>query len=257
MKVLVVIGHQNKGSFCHAIAAAAVEELRGPGHEVVFHDLYEEHFDPILPHAEIPKDARGSTRSCGGTATRWLAADGYVVVHPNWWGQPPAILKGWLDRVFRQGVVYEFTPRGSTASSRASGRGDHHLEHAPRPGDRLFGDPLENLWKAVVFNFCGVEDFYRRNFESIILSTPDQRERGWTRPARPSASGFRRQVKPGGRVLAAKSIRMYNRQRCSLVDFMQGPRCLWKLGKLARWISGNMCQKSCACWRTRRLRFRP
>ena len=39
-------------------------------------------------------------------------ADAYVVVHPNWWAMPPAILKGWLNRVFRQGVVYEFGPQG-------------------------------------------------------------------------------------------------------------------------------------------------
>ena len=36
------------------------------------------------------------------------AADGIVIIHPNWWGQPPAILKGWIDRVIRQGVAYEF-----------------------------------------------------------------------------------------------------------------------------------------------------
>jgi len=34
--------------------------------------------------------------------------DGIVIVHPNWWGQPPAILKGWVDRVIRPGVAYEF-----------------------------------------------------------------------------------------------------------------------------------------------------
>ena len=40
----------------------------------------------------------------------------------------------------------------------------------------LFGDPLENLWKNCIFGFVGVEDFHRRNFESIVLSTPDQRQ---------------------------------------------------------------------------------
>ena len=40
------------------------------------------------------------------------AADGYVIVHPNWWAMPPAILKGWIDRVLRQGVAYEFAAGG-------------------------------------------------------------------------------------------------------------------------------------------------
>jgi len=35
-------------------------------------------------------------------------ADGIIIIHPNWWGQPPAILKGWIDRVIRTGIAYEF-----------------------------------------------------------------------------------------------------------------------------------------------------
>jgi NAD(P)H dehydrogenase (quinone) len=42
----------------------------------------------------------------------------------------------------------------------------------------VFGDPLENLWKTCIFGMCGVEDFTRRNFEPIILSTPEDRA-GW------------------------------------------------------------------------------
>ncbi len=62
---------------------------------------------------------------------------------------------------------------------------------------RLFGDPLENLWNACIFNFCGVEDFHRRNFESVILSTPEQRKQ-WL-------AEVRRMVKerfPAGRKIA-------------------------------------------------------
>ena len=111
MNIFVLIGHQQPGSFCHAIAATAVEELKAAGHEVVYHDLYAEQFDPILPHEEIPKDAALDPvveQHCREVA----AADGYIVVHPNWWAMPPAILKGWLDRVLRQGVAYQFGPGG-------------------------------------------------------------------------------------------------------------------------------------------------
>jgi NAD(P)H dehydrogenase (quinone) len=48
--------------------------------------------------------------------------------------------------------------------------------NTPRDDElRLYGDPLENLWKACVFGMCGVEDFTRRNFESIVMSTPEKR----------------------------------------------------------------------------------
>ena len=178
MNVYVLIGHQNQGSFCHAIAATAIEELNAAGHEVVYHDLYAEEFDPILPHDEIPGDAPLDPvveQHC----RELTAADGYVIVHPNWWAMPPAILKGWLDRVWRQGVVYRFGPDG--VEPLLTGKRAVVLTTSNTPRDdelRLFGDPLENLWKACMFNFCGVEDFFRRNFESIILSTPEER-RQW------------------------------------------------------------------------------
>ena len=178
MNVYVLIGHQKQGSFCHAVAAAGVEELKAAGHAVVYHDLYAEHFDPILLDEEIPKGAPQDPiveQHCREVT----AADGYIVVHPNWWAMPPAILKGWLDRVLRQGVGYQFGPGG--VEPLLSGKRAVVLTTSNTPRDdelRLYGDPLENLWKACIFNMCGVEDFYRRNFESIIMSTPEQR-REW------------------------------------------------------------------------------
>ncbi len=179
MKILVIIGHQHKGSFCHAIAETAVEELEAAGHEVIYHDLYEEGFDPILPHEEIPKGSEKSPiiqKHC----EEITAADGYVVVHPNWWAMPPAILKGWIDRVFCQGVAYEFGEAGAVIKH-LEGKRAVVLTTSNTPRDLelvLFGDPLENLWKACIFGFCGVDDFHRRNFGSIVLSTLDQRK-GW------------------------------------------------------------------------------
>ena len=179
MKVLVIIGHQRKGSFCHAIAETAVEELKAAGHDVIYHDLYEGDFDPILPHDQIPNEAQRSPivqKHCD----ELTAADGYVIVHPNWWAMPPAILKGWIDRVFCQGVAYEFGEAGAVIGHLEGKRAVvFTTSNTPRDVEmKRFGDPLENLWKACIFNFCGVEDFYRRNFESIILSTLQQRK-GW------------------------------------------------------------------------------
>jgi putative NADPH-quinone reductase len=107
MNILVILGHPKKESFCHAIAGAVTSMLKERGHDVLFHDLYAEQFDPVLQHQEIPKGAaveEAIRKHCDELAT----ADGIVIIHPNWWGQPPAILKGWIDRVIRPGVAYEF-----------------------------------------------------------------------------------------------------------------------------------------------------
>ncbi|MHB1037388.1 MAG: NAD(P)H-dependent oxidoreductase [Pirellulales bacterium] len=181
MKLLVILGHPQPGSFNHAIAQTAVETLRSLGHEVVLHDLYAEGFDPAFSAAElsptVPLDA-AIERHCAELA----AADGIIVVHPNWWGQPPAVLKGWVDRVFRQGVAYRF---GTNDQGEGVPIGMLKARHAivfntaNTPMDReleVFGDPLDNLWKRCVFDFCGVPNFHRRVFTVVIISTPEQRK---------------------------------------------------------------------------------
>ena len=184
MKILVVLGHQRKGSFCHAIVDAAVAQLEAAGHETIVHDLYAEGFDPILPHEEIGRDVKLDP-TVRQHCDEVMAAGGYLVVHPNWWGQPPAILKGWVDRVLRQGLVYEFGEGGKVIGHLAGKTAVViTTSNTPREAElALYGDPLENLWKACIFGLCGVEDFTRRNFESIILSTPEDRA-GWLEETR-------------------------------------------------------------------------
>jgi hypothetical protein len=53
-----------------------------------------------------------------------------------------------------------------------------------------YGDPLENLWKTCIFGFCGVTDFLRRNFESMVLSTPEQRGEWLAEVRRIVSQGF-------------------------------------------------------------------
>ncbi|HLA84216.1 MAG TPA: NAD(P)H-dependent oxidoreductase [Thermoguttaceae bacterium] len=180
MKILVVLGHQNTSqtSFCHAIARTAVETLRASGHDVVFHDLYAERFDPVLTQEELAADVPADP-IVRRHLDELVGADGYVVVHPNWWGQPPAVLKGWIDRIFRNGPVYRFGPDGVTST--IAGRSALVLttSNTPREAElECYGDPLENLWKNCIFGLCGVTNFARRNFESIVMSTPEDRE-GW------------------------------------------------------------------------------
>jgi len=152
MKLSVILAHPNKQSFNHAIAKAAVAELEGRGHGVIFHDLYDEGFDPILPHDEIPKETSLSWEMENHCKEISLA-DGIIIIHPNWWGQPPAILKGWVDRVLRPGVAYEFlegdegegVPVGLLRAKTAI---VFNTSNTPQERElTAFGDPLETLWK--------------------------------------------------------------------------------------------------------------
>jgi NAD(P)H dehydrogenase (quinone) len=180
MKVSVILGHPKKGSFNHAIADVAVHALKNNGHAVVYHDLYEESFDPVLPDDEMPRDAGLPPvigRHCGEIAS----ADGIVIVHPNWWGQPPAIVKGWIDRVIRPGIAYEFRAGDSGEGvpvgllrAKAALVFNTSNTGAQREQD-VFGDPLERIWKDCIFGLCGVQNVHRRKFSVMVTSSEGER----------------------------------------------------------------------------------
>ena len=99
MYIIVVVAHPNHQSFNHAIANVAQTTLEEKDHEVIFHDLYAEEFNPILPTIETQLDYELASE-IKPYCQEISKADGIIIVHPNWYGMPPAILVGWVDRVF-------------------------------------------------------------------------------------------------------------------------------------------------------------
>lgn len=187
MNISIILAHPKRRSFNHAIADMAVRTLRTNGHQIMFHDLYEEKFEPLLTQRELLKDAKliGLVRK---HCEEIKIAEGIIVVHPNWWGQPPAILKGWVDRVLRQGIAYEFgqndkgegVPIGLLKAKTAL-----ILTTSNTPEERereAFGDPLETLWKKCIFAFCGVRNITRKNFGVVVVSSLEERKR-WLKDA--------------------------------------------------------------------------
>lgn len=180
MRILIVLAHPDPSSFNHAIARRAQATALTNGHDVTLRDLYAEGFDPILPGPEIPRSAPLPTniaRHCEEAAS----ADGIIVVHPNWWGMPPAVLTGWVDRVLRPGTAYEFVgedggegvPVGLLRARTALVFNTSNTE-ANRE-NTIFGDPLERIWKDCVFGLCGVAETRRRMFRIVITSCAEER----------------------------------------------------------------------------------
>jgi putative NADPH-quinone reductase len=182
MKISVILAHPDTKSFNHAIAKTAVDALQANGHKAFFHDLYQEKFDPVLPSKEIEEDVKLPAiikKHCAEIA----AADGIIIVHPNWWGQPPAMLKGWVDRVIRPGVAYEFlegddgegVPRGLLKAKTALVFNTSNTK--TQRENKVFGDPLETIWKNCIFGLCGVDNFHRRMFNVIVTSSEARRKK--------------------------------------------------------------------------------
>jgi NAD(P)H dehydrogenase (quinone) len=182
MSISVILAHPDPRSFNHAIAQAAVAQLQRNGHAVIFHDLYAEHFDPLLFADETPKGAV-LPAAVAAHCQEIAAAEGVIIVHPNWWGQPPAILKGWVDRIIRPGVAYQFlagdqgegVPVGLLKAKAALIFNTSNTS-AERENN-IFGDPLQLLWKNCIFDLCGVTTFYRTMFRVMVTSEAAQREK--------------------------------------------------------------------------------
>jgi len=181
MRVSVILAHPDPGSFNHALARRAALVLEENGHAVIFHDLYTEHFDPILTAGEMAR-AAALPAEVEAHCREIAAAEGLVIVHPNWWGQLPAILKGWIDRVLRPEVAYRFleddagqgVPVGLLKAKSAL-----VFNTSNTPAEReifVFGDPLETLWKNCILGLCGVAMVERRMFQVVVTSTLEERQ---------------------------------------------------------------------------------
>lgn len=183
MNVSVILGHPYPQSFNHAIAATAQATLVTLGHTVFFHDLCEEGFDPLISKEELAS-GKPSDPLVLQHMQELREADGIIIVHPNWWGQPPAVLKGWVDRVLRNGVGYTF-PEGDSGSGLPIGilpaRTGLVFNTSNTSEERelqVFGDPLERIWKDCIFDFCGVKNFERRMYR-IIADSSEADRAGW------------------------------------------------------------------------------
>jgi NAD(P)H dehydrogenase (quinone) len=183
--ISLILAHPTPGSFNHAIALTARERFRRMGCQVQFHDLYVEKFDPVAEGRELPKDAilpPVIEQHCNEIGT----ADGIVIVHPNWWSQPPAILKGWLDRVLRPGRAYNFVTTESGEGKavgllKATAALVVITANTPQEiEEKALGDPLAILWQKVVFGLCGVSNFHRVVLSPVIVSSLAQRQQ-WLR----------------------------------------------------------------------------
>ena len=184
---LVVIGSPNPRSFCHAMATRAADALERNGVECDIHDLYVEGFQPVAPLDEastVGMDVEAAVAACADavvrTHRRALAqADYLVVAHPNWWGKPPAIMAGWLDRVLVPGVAYRLDAREGLPTSLLRLRSVLVLNTGDTPPERekqVFGDPLDDIWRRCVGAYLGGAAVHRVVASPLGGSTEAERE---------------------------------------------------------------------------------
>ncbi|MFK0570428.1 NAD(P)H-dependent oxidoreductase [Endozoicomonas sp.] len=120
MKTLVVFAHPVPESYNTSIFKLVCEELEAKGYELQALDLYEEDFEPRMSTDErrtyMDRDNTALSRKSRKSVEKYMQqlqwAEALIMVYPTWWMGPPAILKGWLDRVWLPSIVADFGPDG-------------------------------------------------------------------------------------------------------------------------------------------------
>ena len=184
--VVVVAAHPDGASFTLALARQAGRAAAALGATVAFHDLYADDFDPRMPATEV-----GTTLFADELTARYaqevLAADALVLVHPVWFFHVPAMLKGWVDRVLRDGVVYELGSGGTSAGLwRVKAALVINTANSPEQVEGALGEPLERFWRDVVLGPAGVQAVTRVRCAKVLGSSAEQRA-AWLVEARAAA----------------------------------------------------------------------
>jgi NAD(P)H dehydrogenase (quinone) len=114
MQALVIYCHPVEGSFCSAMRDAAVKGLERAGHVVAVIDLAADEFDPVMSQEELIAYNTGQGVIPEGLehyVAMLREAKILVFVYPTYWSGMPAQLKGWLERVFIQGVAFRLNKK--------------------------------------------------------------------------------------------------------------------------------------------------
>ncbi|WP_428912200.1 NAD(P)H-dependent oxidoreductase [Niallia sp. Krafla_26] len=107
MNHLIVYAHPHPESLNQAILERTVSALKNNGHKVTVRDLYELHFQPVLQREDTAAMKRGQIPEDILTEQEFInEADVITFIYPIWWTGLPAILKGYVDRVFAYGYAY-------------------------------------------------------------------------------------------------------------------------------------------------------
>jgi NAD(P)H dehydrogenase (quinone) len=176
MKALIIYAHPNPISYCHAIAQSLTSVCQESRIPYEFRDLYAMDFSPVLRGAELGESQmRGQNPEIQHEQQLVREAEWIFMIFPLWWSGMPAILKGYIDRVFTYGFAFGETPDGLAGLLQGkkvllfttTGTSREELLEQGIP------QALQTIFSKGLFDFCGMElteHFYFFNVPSASHS---------------------------------------------------------------------------------------
>ncbi len=190
MKALVLYAHPNPQSFNHAVLETVRESLAASGHEVSVRDLYALGFDPVLKAEDFAKMRSGETPADIAAEQGFIReADLVVVVSPVWWFGLPAILKGYVDRVFSYGFAYRYGKGGLEPLLKGKKAFVFHTTGGEESAYEQYGfrSALQKVVDDGIFGFCGME-MAGRHFCFAVPSASEESRKAMLQAVRETAA---------------------------------------------------------------------
>jgi len=176
MKHLIIYSHPNPKSFNHAIVDSFSQTLEDSGYEVKIRDLYDMAFNPVLSASDFELMAQGTYADDVLKEQEFVKwADVITFVFPIWWNSSPAIMRGYVDRVFSVGFAYTEDMKGLLPEKKiliiCTLNAPEHVSEktgAFKAMNFTLGESLAS--------FCGMTLVDQKYFSSVVSVSDDERK---------------------------------------------------------------------------------
>lgn len=180
MRITILDGHPRGDSLCAALSEAYATGARSAGHEVRFLRPRELDFDPVLRGGYDNRDPLEADLVEAQKTIEWC--EHLVVVHPVWWGQMPAELKGFFDRTFLPGWGFKFHPDKVMWDKLLSGRSARIIQTAAVPTPLMwlwYGNCAAKALKSSTLGFCGFKPVRVTQFGGAAKGFTEAKAKQW------------------------------------------------------------------------------
>lgn len=180
-KIAIINGHPNKDSFNFGVTEAyrlGASEAGAEVREIVIRDL---NFNPNLQFGYQKRMELEPDLLKAWEIIQW--ADHLVWVHPVWWGGFPALMKGFIDRLFLPGMAYKYRENSVWWDKLLKGKTAHIITTLDQPGwyyRLFFGRPSVNQLRKSILEYCGVKPV-KVTYVGIIRNSKDEQRTQWLR----------------------------------------------------------------------------
>lgn len=176
-KVLIINGHPDNESFCHALHASYKKGSLSSGNEVKELSLADMVFNPILMHGYRKRTELEPDLLDAWEKIQW--ADHIVWIYPTWWASAPALLKGFIERLFLPGFAFEYQEKSPFPKKLLIGKTSEIIStmDSPVPYYKwIVKDIGGKMMRKDIGAFCGIKNIRTTYLATVKTSTPEKRQ---------------------------------------------------------------------------------